>query len=80
MGDHEVLLDDRRRASDWIAPPPAALDDPELAAHVRAEQRQAIDMNVTGVPAMVVEGKFMIPGAQEPEIYANALRRVASRV
>ena len=37
------------------------------------------DMNVSGVPAMVLNGKFMIPGAQEPETYANALRRVVAR-
>ena len=36
-------------------------------------------MNVTGVPAMVVQGKFLIPGAQAPEVYVNALRRVAEK-
>ena len=37
------------------------------------------DMNVTGVPAMLIQGKYMIPGAQEPEVYVNALRRVVER-
>ncbi|MBA4764842.1 MAG: DsbA family oxidoreductase, partial [Erythrobacter sp.] len=36
-------------------------------------------MNITGVPAMIIEGRFMIPGAQPPEAYVNALRRVAER-
>jgi len=31
------------------------------------------------VPAMVVENKFMIPGAQPAEAYADALRRVAAK-
>ena len=57
----------------------AALADAALAVIVRQEQRLAMDMNVTGVPAMVVNGKYMIPGAQEPETYANALRRVVAR-
>ncbi len=57
----------------------AALGDEALAVIVRQEQRMAMDMNVTGVPAMVVNGKYMIPGAQEPETYANALRRVVAR-
>ena len=39
----------------------------------------AYDMNVSGVPAMLINGKFLIPGAQEPETYANALRRVVTR-
>lgn len=80
LGDHTVLTQiaasvglDREAAS-------AALTSSELAAHVRAEEQAAFDMNITGVPAMLVEGKFLIPGAQEPEVYANALRRVAEKV
>jgi len=57
----------------------AALADPALEARVVAEEQQAWDMNISGVPAMIVEGKFLIPGAQTPEVYANALRRVAAK-
>ena len=57
----------------------AALSDEALGALVRREEREAMDMNITGVPAMVVNGKFMIPGAQEPEVYANVLRRVVEK-
>ena len=53
-----------------------AFADPVLADLVRAEETQAWDMNISGVPAMVVNGKYLIPGAQEPEAYATALRRV----
>ncbi|GAA4041441.1 DsbA family oxidoreductase [Parerythrobacter jejuensis] len=58
----------------------AALNDETLAAKVRAEEKQAWDLNITGVPAMVIQGKFMIPGAQPPESYINALRRVAEKI
>ena len=44
-----------------------------------SEERAAWDMNISGVPAMILEGRFMVPGAQPPEAYANALRRVAER-
>lgn len=57
----------------------AALGDAALGQIVRAEEAQAWDMNISGVPAMVVQGKYLIPGAQEPEVYANALRRVVAR-
>ncbi len=57
----------------------AALSDEALGELVRREQREAMDMNITGVPAMVVNGKYMIPGAQEPEVYANVLRRAVAR-
>ena len=56
-----------------------ALTDAALGQIVRHEEAQAMDLNITGVPAMIVAGKYMIPGAQEPEVYANALRRVAER-
>jgi predicted DsbA family dithiol-disulfide isomerase len=57
----------------------AALADEALGQRVRSEEAAAWDMNITGVPAMLVEGKFLIPGAQEPEVYADALRRVVAR-
>ena len=57
----------------------AALGSAVLAQQAQEEQRMAYDMNVTGVPAMLVNGRFMIPGAQEPETYADALRRVVAR-
>ena len=56
-----------------------AFADPVLGERVRAEEAQAWDMNISGVPAMLVNGKYLIPGAQDPETYANALRRVVSR-
>ena len=57
----------------------AALSDEALGLIVKREEAQAYDMNVTGVPAMLIQGKYMIPGAQEPEVYVNALRRVVER-
>ena len=57
----------------------AALSDETLGRIVKQEEAQAYDMNITGVPAMIVQGKYMIPGAQEPEVYINTLRRVVER-
>lgn len=80
IGQRDVLLDlaeenglDRDGAAE-------ALDDEALGRRVREEEAQAFDMNITGVPAMLVEGKFMIPGAQGAEVYVDALRRVAERI
>ena len=36
-------------------------------------------MNISGVPAMLINGKYQIPGAQDPETYASALRRVVAK-
>lgn len=79
IGEESVLLDIVEEAGLDRAAARAALDDEALSSRVRAEQRQALDLNITGVPAMVVAGKFLIPGAQPAETYVNALRRVAAK-
>lgn len=79
LGDREVLLDIAAGVGLHRIAAKAALDDPDLEARVLAEEAQAWDMNISGVPAMIIEGKFMIPGAQSPEVYVNALRRVAEK-
>lgn len=79
IGERNVLLDIAEAEGLDRAAANAALTDETLAARVRAEERQAFDSNITGVPAMIVNGKFLIPGAQQPEVYVNALRRVAEK-
>ncbi len=79
LSNRSVLLDIASEAGLHRAAAKAALDDPDLEARVLAEEAQAWDMNISGVPAMIVEGKFLIPGAQSPEVYVNALRRVAEK-
>ncbi|WDA41110.1 DsbA family oxidoreductase [Erythrobacter sp. BLCC-B19] len=79
LGDRTVLLDIAAAVGLHREAAKAALDDPALEARVIAEEAQAWDMNISGVPAMVVNGKFLIPGAQGPETYVNVLRRVAEK-
>lgn len=79
LGTRTVLLDIAASVGLHRAAAKAALDDPDLEARVIAEQQQAWDLNISGVPAMIVEGKFLIPGAQAPEVYVNALRRVVAK-
>ena len=79
MSDADVLLDLAAEAGLHRLAAKAALTDADLEARVEAEERQAWDLNISGVPAMIVNGKFMIPGAQAPDVYVNALRRVVDR-
>ncbi|MEL6707298.1 MAG: DsbA family oxidoreductase [Pseudomonadota bacterium] len=79
LNDRAALLDIAASVGLHREAAKAALDDPDLEARVIAEERQAWDYNITGVPAMIVGGKFMIPGAQAPETYVNALRRVVEK-
>ncbi|TWJ06998.1 DsbA family oxidoreductase [Altererythrobacter ishigakiensis] len=79
VSDETVLLDIAASVGLHRQAAKAALADEDLEARVIAEERQAWDLNISGVPAMIVNGKFMIPGAQAPETYVNALRRVAEK-
>jgi len=79
LGDRTVLLDIAAENGLHREAAKAALDDPGIEARVAAEEAQAWDMNISGVPAMIVNSKFLIPGAQAPEVYVNALRRVAEK-
>ena len=79
LGDEAVLLDIAEEEGFERDAAAAALASEEWGRKVRAEQQAAWDLNITGVPAMIVENKFMIPGAQPPEAYADALRRVAEK-
>ncbi|MBB3859145.1 putative DsbA family dithiol-disulfide isomerase [Novosphingobium hassiacum] len=79
ISDPEVLADIAEAVGlDRIAAL-SAMIAPRIDAMVTAGQRQAWDMNVSGVPAMVVNGKLMIPGAQDPDTYANVIRKVVAR-
>ncbi|MBU2589121.1 MAG: DsbA family oxidoreductase [Alphaproteobacteria bacterium] len=79
LGDRDLLLDIAASVGLHRMAAKAALDDPDLEARVLAEEQQAWDLNISGVPAMIINGKFMIPGAQSPDVYVNALRRVAEK-
>ena len=79
LSDRALLLDIAASAGLHREAAKAALDNPELEARVIAEEQQAWDYNITGVPAMILGGRFLVPGAQSPEVYVNALRRVAAK-
>ena len=79
IAERAVLLDVAEGQGFDRAAAEAALDDSAIAVAVRAEERRAFDHNVNGVPAMVIDGQFLVPGAQEPETYVNVLRKVIAR-
>lgn len=79
VGERAVLLDIAEEEGFDRASAEAALDDEALGQRVRAEERAAWDLNISGVPAMVIGGKFMVPGAQGADTYVDVLRKVAAK-
>lgn len=76
VSDEAVLLDiaeaqgmDREAAAAWLA-------DDALTQTMRNEQAYWLDQNITGVPAIVFDGKFMVPGAQSAETFADVIAKV----
>lgn len=80
VSDRDILLDladtvglDRARAAE-------ALADEALAVATRMEEERGRRSGISSVPSFVVEGKYLIQGAREPEGYARILRQVAGLV
>jgi predicted DsbA family dithiol-disulfide isomerase len=45
------------------------------AEQVRVDERVAQSLGVTGVPFFLIDDAYGVPGAQEPEVFLNLLRR-----
>src|SRR5690606_7367936 len=79
VSDPQVLADVAESEGFDRAEALAAIADDRLASTVAWEEDRAQEMMITGVPAMIVNGKMMIPGAQQPEVYVAALRQAVKR-
>ena len=55
------------------------LDSDDGLAEVRAELQAAAELEITAVPTFVFDGKWMVPGAQDPTTFVQVLRRVVDR-
>jgi predicted DsbA family dithiol-disulfide isomerase len=51
------------------------LDSDAYAEEVRVDERVAHSLGVTGVPFFLIDDAYGVPGAQEPMVYLNLLRR-----
>jgi predicted DsbA family dithiol-disulfide isomerase len=75
----DVLLEAVEAAGLDIDEARAVLEDPDSGARLEPELAHWRDQNITGVPAFIVNGKYMIPGAQDSETWVRVLERVLER-
>ena len=68
----EELGMDRAVALAWI-------NDVALTETVRAEMAHWTDQNITGVPAIIFDQKYMVPGAQSAETFAHVINKVLTK-
>ena len=79
ISDEAVLLEvaqsvglDRDACMVWLA-------DDALTKTVRAEQAHWIDQSITSVPAIIFNQRFMVPGAQSAETFADVINKVLAK-
>jgi len=76
VGDIDVLADVAGHAGLDAAAARAYLESDEDDALVREEDAFARKVGIDGVPAFVIERKYLISGAQPPETFADVFRQV----
>lgn len=76
--DPEVL---RRIARDLgldVAAVDEILASARYAAAVRKEQERFRRADIHSVPTFIIDGRYLIPGAQEPRVFVSVLRKIAA--
>lgn len=79
VNDDTVLLDAVEAAGLDRDAAASALEDPRYDAVVDAELAHWLDQNISGVPAFIVNGKYMIPGAQDADTFVRVLEKVMEK-
>ena len=80
LTDPEVLADAAAAAGLDRAAAIEVLADDLYAEEVRAEEALWVSRGISGVPAVVVEGKWLISGGQPVAVFEEALRKMAGEV
>jgi predicted DsbA family dithiol-disulfide isomerase len=76
VSDEVVLLDVAESVGLDLAACKAWIADEALTEQVRGEQAHWRDQNITGVPAIIFNQRFMVPGAQSAEVFADVINKV----
>lgn len=79
ISDDDVLLNVVEAAGLDRAAAETALADPRYEAQVAQELHYWDMQNITGVPAFIINGKYMIPGAQEVETFVRVFEKVLEK-
>jgi predicted DsbA family dithiol-disulfide isomerase len=77
-GAHDVLLRLAKEAGLDVERAGAILASDEYAADVRERERFWQERGIHSVPAIVIDDRHLISGGQPPEVFEQALRRIAA--
>ena len=79
IGDAAVVVELAAAAGADPAAVAGALDRRDMAAAVDRSTAEAVDLGVTGTPAWVFPGGFVVPGAQPREVLDRVVARLRER-
>jgi predicted DsbA family dithiol-disulfide isomerase len=79
VGDPDVLADCAAEVGFDRDEVDAFLASDRGIAEVQAELREGYEQGITAVPTFVFEGRWAIPGAQEPDTFVRVLEKMADR-
>ncbi|TFH32512.1 MAG: DsbA family oxidoreductase, partial [Myxococcales bacterium] len=78
VDDLDVLVTNAGRAGLDEAVAREVVTDGRYADTVREEQRFWLGKGIPAVPSFILDGRYLIPGAQDPDVFVAALRRLVS--
>jgi predicted DsbA family dithiol-disulfide isomerase len=76
--DHEVLFNAAERSGLDPARAREILGSDEYAEQVRRQEQFYTGNGIHAVPAVIIDGRHLIEGGQPPEVFEQALRRLAA--
>jgi predicted DsbA family dithiol-disulfide isomerase len=79
VANQSTLVDLARQAGLDATGAEALLEGDAFLDEVRADLQGAGERDLTGVPAFVVDDRFVIPGAQDVDTFVNLLGRIRDR-
>jgi predicted DsbA family dithiol-disulfide isomerase len=78
--DHDALVAAAREAGLDPARAREVLESGAFAEEVRAEEALWRDRGINAVPTIIFNGRWMIQGAQKPDVLANAIRDILAKL
>ena len=79
IGDPEVLADRASSVGMQRDAVLAFLASDDGTAEVQQMLQLAAQAEITAVPTFVIDGRWAVPGAQDPETFVNVIRRMVQR-
>jgi predicted DsbA family dithiol-disulfide isomerase len=76
-GNHDALVESAVKVGLDATEARAVLDSDRYAAEVRRDEALWQSRGITGVPAVIVNDKYLISGGQPPEEFERQLRKIA---